>query len=126
MTSGHFKKYKNNFFDFNKTSFYNLKPMNCPHHCYIVKHLKPNLPFRILEFSNVYRYEKTGELKNIFRTRSFIQDDCHIFCEKKHIYKEINEIYYQILYILYLFNFKKYKIYLSLKNKSNKYIKNKF
>ncbi|XBT18600.1 MAG: aminoacyl--tRNA ligase-related protein [Candidatus Shikimatogenerans sp. Tder] len=126
IKSGHYLKYKKNFFNFYKKSNYYLKPMNCPHHCYIYKYIKPKLPFKIIEFSNIYRYEKTGELKNIFRSRSFIQDDCHIFCEKKHINNEINIIYKHILYIFKIFKFKKYKIYLSFKNDSNKYINNKY
>ncbi|WXB47306.1 MAG: aminoacyl--tRNA ligase-related protein [Candidatus Shikimatogenerans sp. Tmey] len=124
ILSGHYLKYKKNFFNFYKKSNYLLKPMNCPHHCYIYKYLKPKLPFKIIEFSNVYRYEKSGELKNIFRSRNFIQDDCHIFCEKEDINYEINIIYKHILYIYKIFNFKKYKIFLSLRNNSNKYINN--
>ncbi|XBT18428.1 MAG: aminoacyl--tRNA ligase-related protein [Candidatus Shikimatogenerans sp. Tduv] len=130
IISGHYLKYKNNFFSFNNKSNYNLKPMNCPYHCYIINILKPSkIPFRIMEFSNVYRNEKSGELKNIFRSRNFIQDDCHIFCNKKHIYEEINQIYKHIIYIYNIFNFKKYKIFLSIKsdnNKSNKFIKNSY
>lgn len=62
---------------------YFLKPMNCPHH-HQVYLAKPrsyrDLPLRIAEYGQVYRFEQSGVLTGLMRTRGFIQNDAHIYC----------------------------------------------
>ena len=71
---------------------YALKPMNCPGHTMIYKHLVQSyrdLPLRLAEFGNVMRHEPTGALHGIFRARSFTQDDAHIFCTEDQLADEV-------------------------------------
>ena len=61
---------------------YILKPMNCPHHIQIYKNEMRSyrdLPLRLAEFGTVYRFEQSGELNGLLRTRDFTVDDSHIF-----------------------------------------------
>jgi len=56
--------------------------MNCPHHIQIYKHEMRSyreLPLRLAEFGMVYRFEQSGELNGLLRTRDFTVDDSHIF-----------------------------------------------
>ncbi|MBU0637544.1 MAG: threonine--tRNA ligase [Planctomycetes bacterium] len=69
-----------------------LRPMNCPHHIRIYQS-EPrsyrDLPIRLAEFGNVYRYEQSGELAGMTRVRGFTQDDAHIFCTPEQLPAEI-------------------------------------
>ncbi len=38
------------------------------------------LPFKIAEYGTVYRFERSGQLHGIMRTRGFAQNDAHIYC----------------------------------------------
>ena len=70
---------------------YILKPMNCPHHIYIYKselHSYRDLPLRLAEFGMVYRYEQSGELNGLLRTRDFTVDDSHIFLTPEQVEEE--------------------------------------
>ncbi|NLF25004.1 MAG: threonine--tRNA ligase [Deltaproteobacteria bacterium] len=62
---------------------YFLKPMNCPHHHHIYS-AEPrsyrDLPVRLAEYGTVYRFEQSGSLNGILRTRGFVQNDAHIYC----------------------------------------------
>lgn len=62
---------------------YYLRPMNCPHH-HMVYRARPrsyrDLPFKIAEYGTVYRFERSGQLHGIMRTRGFTQNDAHIYC----------------------------------------------
>lgn len=62
---------------------YFLKPMNCPHHhqIYLARpHSYRDLPLRLAEYGQVYRFEQSGVLTGLMRTRGFIQNDAHIYC----------------------------------------------
>jgi threonyl-tRNA synthetase len=62
---------------------YFLKPMNCPHHHQIYlsrPHSYRDLPLRLAEYGQVYRFEQSGVLTGLMRTRGFIQNDAHIYC----------------------------------------------
>lgn len=62
---------------------YMLRPMTCPHHFELFLS-KPrsyrDLPMRIAELAQLYRYEQSGELMGLIRTRSFCLADAHIIC----------------------------------------------
>jgi len=55
-----------------KVDEFYLKPMNCPMHHYIYLN-KPRsyreLPYRLMEFGTVYRYEDSGVLTGLIRVR---------------------------------------------------------
>ena len=71
---------------------YRLKPMNCPGHILIYKNSPKSyrdLPVRLAEFGNVYRYERSGTMHGLLRVRVFSQDDAHIFCTPDQIEDEV-------------------------------------
>jgi threonyl-tRNA synthetase len=69
-----------------------LKPMNCPHHIQIYAS-RPrsyrDLPVRLAEYGNVYRFEQSGELAGMTRVRGFTQDDAHLFCTLDQLQDEL-------------------------------------
>jgi len=57
--------------------------MNCPHHHQVylaAKHSYRELPLRLAEYGQVYRYEPSGGLSGLMRVRGFCQNDAHIYC----------------------------------------------
>jgi threonyl-tRNA synthetase len=65
--------------------------MNCPCHIQIFRQgLRSyrELPLRLAEFGSCHRYEPSGALHGIMRTRNFTQDDAHIFCTEAQITPE--------------------------------------
>ncbi|HEV1997628.1 MAG TPA: threonine--tRNA ligase [Candidatus Dormibacteraeota bacterium] len=91
--SGHWGSYRDSMFaPFGvEDEEYVLRPMNCPHHIRIYQH-EPHsyreLPIRLAELGNVYRYEKSGELSGLIRVRGFTINDAHIFCTHEQIKQE--------------------------------------
>jgi threonyl-tRNA synthetase len=62
---------------------YYLRPMNCPHHHMVYRARQRSyreLPFKIGEYGTVYRFERSGQLHGMMRTRGFTQNDAHIYC----------------------------------------------
>ncbi|MEO6924793.1 MAG: threonine--tRNA ligase, partial [Bryocella sp.] len=71
---------------------YQLKPMNCPGHILIYKNTPKSyrdLPVRLAELGDVYRYERSGTMHGLLRVRGFTQDDAHIFCTPEQIEDEV-------------------------------------
>jgi threonyl-tRNA synthetase len=69
-----------------------LRPMNCPHHILVYEsdlRSYRDLPLRIAEIGNNYRWEKSGELMGMIRVRSFALNDAHIFCTPDQLHAEI-------------------------------------
>jgi threonyl-tRNA synthetase len=69
-----------------------LRPVNCPHHILVYEsELRSyrDLPLRVAEIGNNYRWEKSGELMGMIRVRSFALNDAHIFCTPDHLHGEI-------------------------------------
>lgn len=127
IKSGHWKNYKKYiFYTKYKNKILCIKPMNCLGHIEIYKQkIKSykDLPIRIAEFGICHRNEKSGSLHGLMRTKSFIQDDAHIFCTKKKLNTEILKCIKMIYEIYKIFNFKNIKIFLSTRPK--KYLGNK-
>ncbi len=127
IKSGHWKNYKKYIFHTKyKNKILCIKPMNCLGHIEIYKQkIKSykDLPLRIAEFGICHRNENSGSLHGLIRTKSFTQDDAHIFCTKNKINKEILKCIKMTNEIYKIFNFKKIKIYISTKPK--KYIGDK-
>lgn len=123
ITSGHYEKYSKDTFQPittpHKEEEFLLKPMNCPHHCEVYKsslRSYKDLPLRFAEFGTVYRYEQHGELHGLARTRSFTQDDAHIFCKPEQVKEELVAIIDLVLYVLKQFDFKDYTAQISLRD----------
>jgi threonyl-tRNA synthetase len=127
--SGHYDNYKDSMFpamvDENIT--FRLKPMNCPSHMSLFKemglHSYRELPMRFAEFATLYRYEKTGELSGLTRVRSLTQDDCHVFCTPEQIGDEFSLALKLIREVLETYHFTDYKVRLSLRGKTGKFVK---
>ncbi len=104
-TSGHLPYYAESMFppmvmdeEGTKTTYY-LKAMNCPHHHQIYA-AEPrsyrDLPLRLAEYGTCYRYEKSGELFGLMRTRQLSMNDAHLYLTPEQFANEflaVNEIY---------------------------------
>ena len=118
QTSGHEGFYAANMFtpmeldDAN----YRMKPMNCPFHILIYKNSPKSyrdLPVRLAELGNVYRYERSGTMHGLLRVRGFTQDDAHIFCMPSQIEDEVEACIDFAKAVLTTFGFKEFKVELS-------------
>lgn len=109
-TSGHLPYYKDDMYPPMKLDDgeeeYFLKPMNCPHHHMIYsaeQRSYRDLPLRLAEYGNCYRYESSGELFGLMRVRGFAQNDAHIYCTEDQAVSEfvkvmkLHEYYYKTL-----------------------------
>ena len=70
---------------------YCLKPMNCPHHHKIFASRMRSyrdLPLRLAEYGQVYRFEDSGALSGLLRVRGMCMNDGHIYCTADQIKKE--------------------------------------
>ena len=126
-TSGHWDHYKDDMFPAMKLDeeAYVLRPMNCPHHMVIYGnrlHSYRDLPIRIAEIANDFRYEAAGAVKGIERARSFTQNDSHIFCTPEQIEDEFKEVINLILEVYKDFgiNVEECDFRLSLRDKNSK------
>ncbi len=123
-TSGHWEHYKDDMFPAmeRESETYVLRPMNCPHHMMIYKnfmHSYKDLPVRIAEIANDFRFEGSGTLVGLERTRAFTQNDSHIFCRPDQIKDEIQGVISLILDVYKDFGFKNYTFRLSLRDRAN-------
>ena len=106
---------------------YFLRPMNCPHHHHVFLS-KPrsyrDLPLRISEYGQVYRYEKSGALSGTMRTRGFCQNDAHIYCAMHDAKEEFKKVMYMHADYYRLFGIKEFYMRLSLPDltKLDKYV----
>ncbi|MBD9106201.1 threonine--tRNA ligase [bacterium] len=124
-TSGHWDHYKDDMFPAMEmdNEAYVLRPMNCPHHMVMYKnflHSYKDLPVRIAEIANDFRYEAAGAVKGIERARCFTQNDSHIFCTPKQIESEFKGVLDLIMDVYNDFGFKNYKCRLSLRDPEDK------
>jgi threonyl-tRNA synthetase len=95
---------------------YRLKPMNCPGHILIYKNTPKSyrdLPVRLAELGNVYRYERSGTMHGLLRVRGFTQDDAHIFCTPGQIEDEVIGCIDFAEAVLKTFGFAEFKVELS-------------
>ena len=126
--SGHYDNYKDAMFPplVDENVIFRLKPMNCPSHMTLFKemgrHSYRELPLRFSEFATLYRYEKTGELTGLTRVRALTQDDCHTFCTEEQIESEFSLSLQLIQEVLESYQFSEYKVRLSLRGESGKYV----
>lgn len=123
--SGHWAHYKDDMFPAMELDdeAYVLRPMNCPHHMVMYKstlHSYRDLPVRIAEIANDFRFEASGALTGIERARAFTQNDSHIFCRPDQIAQEFKNVAHLILNVYKDFGFKDYSFRLSLRDKNNK------
>ena len=124
-TSGHWDHYKEDMFPVMKMDNEEmvLRPMNCPHHMLIYKnkmHSYRDLPIRIGELANDFRYENSGAVCGLERVRQMCQNDAHLFVRPDQIKEEFGKVVQLILSVYKDFGFKDYSFRLSLRDKNNK------
>jgi len=98
---------------------YYMKPMNCPMHCLIFDSRQRSyreLPLRLFELGNVYRYERAGTLHGLLRIRGFTQDDSHIYCTEDQMADEIASLLDFIMSVLRRFGFEDFEFNLSTRD----------
>ena len=74
---------------------YMLKPMNCPHHHKIyAARLRSyrDLPLRLAEYGQVYRWEASGAVSGLARVRMLSMNDAHIYCTENQIRDVFREV----------------------------------
>lgn len=99
-TSGHWSHYKDDMFvsEMGENETFGIKPMNCPNAMIIFKSKTRSyndLPMRLAETTLLHRFEQSGVLNGLFRTRQFRQDDAHIFMQisqVKMIFEELMDM----------------------------------
>ncbi len=125
-TSGHLQWYADGMYppmEMDNGTYY-MKPMNCPMHCLIFRSRQRSyreLPLRLFELGNVYRYERAGTLHGLMRIRGFTQDDSHIYCTKEQMAEEVAGLLDFVLSVLRAFGFEDFTFNLSTKD-PEKYI----
>ena len=102
--SGHYENYKENmFFTGADDREMAVKPMNCPASTYVYaaqKRSYRDLPLRYADFGRLHRYEKSGVVTGLFRVRTFVQDDAHIFCRPDQIQDEVTSLIRLVQYVM--------------------------
>lgn len=128
IKSGHYPHYKNSMYapiEVEDEKFM-LRPMTCPHHFQLYLS-KPRsyreLPMRLAELAQLYRFEQSGELMGLQRVRTFCLADAHIICaSEEQAAEEIEKALDLIEYAAGVFGFqhgKEYTFRLSLGDRKN-------
>lgn len=90
---------------------YALRPMNCPHHHKIFaarKRSYRDLPLRLAEYGQVYRFEDSGALSGLLRVRGMCMNDAHIYCTPEQAEEEflrVMDLHRRVYEILGLDNY---------------------
>lgn len=96
--TGHLPYYADGMFPFMQHpgdpdgAVFALRPMNCPHHHKVFaakRRSHRELPFRISEYGHVYRYEDSGAVSGLLRTRCMCMNDAHIYCTPEQVVPEL-------------------------------------
>ena len=117
-TSGHLDFYADGMYpamELDGASYY-PKPMNCPFHVAVYQSGQRSyrdLPQRFFELGAVYRYELSGAVHGLLRSRGFTQDDSHIFCTPDQIPEELASLLDFTLSVLRAFGFDDFQAKLS-------------
>jgi threonyl-tRNA synthetase len=72
-----------------------LRPMNCPHHHKVFAARKRSyreLPLRLAEYGQTYRYEDSGAVSGLLRVRGMCMNDAHIYCSRGQILSECDAV----------------------------------
>ena len=119
-TSGHLDFYAESMYppmELDGVAYY-PKPMNCPFHVMIYRSSQRSyrdLPLRLFELGAVYRYELSGAIHGLLRSRGFTQDDSHIFATPDQVPAELASLLDFVLSVLRAFGFDDFQAKLSTK-----------
>lgn len=117
-TSGHLDFYADGMYppmEMDGATYY-PKPMNCPFHVMIFRGEQRSyrdLPLRMFELGTVYRYELSGAVHGLMRSRGFTQDDSHIFATREQLQDELASLLAFVLSVLRAFGFVDFQAKLS-------------
>ena len=117
-TSGHLDFFAESMYppmELDGASYY-PKPMNCPLHVMIYRSSQRSyrdLPLRLFELGAVYRYELSGAVHGLLRSRGFTQDDSHIFATPEAVPAELASLLDFVLSVLRAFGFDDFQAKLS-------------
>jgi len=98
IQSGHWEHYKDSMFppmamgDTEGEEDLVLRPMCCPHHIQVYKNKARSyrdLPIRIAELGNMYRFERSGVVGGLSRVRCMTLNDAHLFVRPDQVKGEI-------------------------------------
>jgi threonyl-tRNA synthetase len=127
-TSGHWDTYRDHMYapiEVEGEEFI-LKPMNCPHHIEIYKsemRSYRDLPLRLAEFGQVYRYEDSGNLTGMTRVRGFTVDDSHLFVTPEQLEDEFLGVVDLTLFVFENMGMDNFETRVGLRDsKSDKYV----
>ncbi|MBR3002103.1 MAG: threonine--tRNA ligase [Clostridia bacterium] len=127
-TSGHWDHYKDDMFPVMQMENEELvlRPMNCPHHMLIYKsemRSYRDLPIKIGELANDFRYESSGSVCGLERVRQMCQNDAHLFVRPDQIKEEVGKVL-NLIFEVYMKDFgfpaSAFSFRLSLRDKNNK------
>jgi len=129
VQSGHLPHYKESMFpplilqeEGEEPEVFYLKPMNCPFH-HMIYLSRPRsykeLPLRLTEYGQVYRYEKSGELAGILRVRGMCMNDGHLYCTEDQLKDEFKSVMQLHLDVYKVLGIKNYTMRLSLRDTAN-------
>ncbi len=125
-TSGHLPYYKDSMFppmQLDGEENYYLKAMNCPHHHMIYGHRPRSyreLPLRLAEYGDCYRYESSGSLTGLLRVRCMAMNDAHIYCSVDQVKAELKATFKLALDYYAKFRFENVRIRLSTHDPANR------
>jgi threonyl-tRNA synthetase len=98
--TGHLPYYKQHMYPFMElkeaeadevSEQYVLRPMNCPFHHKVFAARKRSyreLPLRLAEYGQVFRYEDSGAISGLLRVRSMCMNDAHLYVTPDQIKSE--------------------------------------
>ncbi|MGH2985490.1 MAG: threonine--tRNA ligase [Solirubrobacterales bacterium] len=120
--SGHWDNFRENMFFVEPAQRkgderrFAVKPMNCPGACLVFgsrRHSYRDLPLRLAEFGDVFRFEREGVLHGLLRVRAFTQDDAHVYCTLEQVPDEVDSICEAIDELYSRFGFDEVRVELS-------------
>ena len=135
IKSGHYPHYKDSMYapiEVEDEKFM-LRPMTCPHHFQLYLSRPRSyreLPMRIAELAQLYRFEQSGELMGLQRVRTFCLADAHIICAtEEQAAEEIGKALDLIEYASQVFGLSQgkdfsYRLSLGDRKNQDKYYKN--
>lgn len=131
LRSGHVPYYEDSMYPsmpVDEHDDYYLRPMCCPHHHKIyASRLRSyrELPVRLCEYGDVFRYEKHGSLSGLLRVRAMCMNDAHIYCTPEQVEEEFRKVI--DMYLMYYGHLRmgNFRVRLSLHDKtSDKFVAN--
>lgn len=102
--SGHWQHYKKDMFTLDvRGETFALRPMTCPFQFILYKR-KPRsykeLPLKYAEVADLFRNEKSGELRGLTRLRQFSLADAHVICRPDQLEEEFEKVVDLVKYIM--------------------------